>query len=74
MGSIWISNTGEIYVNGRNSSHGLGISEHDDDIKIPILFKYFKQKSDDIKPVTFRTAQEFSIALCDDGSVWSAGT
>ena len=70
-GIFWLNNNGDVYINGLNTSHALGITLYQDYIKMPTLFNYFKQKS--LKVINASPSDEFTIVLYQDGSVWSAG-
>ena len=70
-GIFWLRSNDDIYINGENINHELGVASHEGDIEVPTLFNYFKQKS--LRVIDVSPSDGFTIALCQDGSVWLAG-
>ncbi len=68
---IWITNNGELYINGSSYDHQLATIAGDA-IPVPTKFDFFKDKS--LKCIDAAITSTFTMILCHDGSVWSCGS
>ena len=67
---FWITEDGDIYGNGRNTNGTLGCGDKSNKTE-PTLIKFFKEKALNVIHAT--GTYEYSMALCDNGRVYSTG-